>query len=257
MEKTKQKNKKETSELARARAQRIRGLRDALRYSREEFGEKHTKHGVTAAAIQSWEAIRWRGLTEDGAHRLAACFKVEGLNVTVEWLMYGIGEDPMEQAIKIGMAKLLPKSFSNRLEEPVPQYTTAITQAAVPHTPKLSEKEIISQELKLFHQLNPGCTDAIVTDDGLAPWLAVGDHVAGQRYFDNDMEHGINHFCIIQMMNGSTLIRLLKPGNDIGYYDLLCTNPNTTAIDPKLENVKLFSVAPIIWIRKYKKGSVL
>lgn len=257
MGKTKQKSKKETSEHAKARAQRIRGLRDALRYSREEFGEKHAKHGVTAAAIQSWEAIRWRGLTEDGAHRLAACFQDEGLNVTVEWLMYGIGEDPLEQAIKKGMAKLLPKSYNHRLEEPTPQYTALSTQPATPEPAKLTEEEIIAQELKLFHQLNPGCTDAIVTDDGLAPWLAAGDHVAGQRYFDNDMERGINHPCIIQLLNGNTLIRLLKPGHDIGYYDLLCTNSNTTVNEPKLENIKLFSVAPIILIRKYKKRNFL
>ena len=250
MEKTREKTKKESSEHAKARANRVRSLRDALRYSREAFCQKHAKYGVTVYALQSWEAIRWNGLTEDGARRLAACFKDEGLNVTVEWLMFGIGEDALAQAVKKGLAKLLPQNNLNRVAEPIPQYSLSSTQQATPEITALSEKEIISQELKLFHQLNPGCTDAIVTDDGLAPWLTPGDHVAGHRYFDNDMERGINHPCIIQTLPGNTLIRLLKPGNDIGYYDLLCTNAETNADERKIENIKLFSIAPIIWIRK-------
>lgn len=227
---------KETNEFAKARAQRIRSLRDALRYSREEFCAKYAKHGLTASALQSWEAIRWNGLTENGAQKLVACFREEGLDVTVEWLMFGIGADPFEQAVKKGLASVLPKNYFNRVEEPATQYA--------------SEKETITQELKLFHQLNPGCVDAIITDDGLAPWLAPGDHVAGHRYFDNAMERGINHSCIIQTLDGKTLIRILKAGHDIGFYNLICTNPDTTVVETKVKDIKLFSVAPIIWIRK-------
>jgi len=228
---------KPKSELALARAKRIRTLRDALRYSREDFAQKYgEKHGFTYSALQSWEAVRWHGLTENGARKLVACFKEEGLDITIEWLMYGTGTDPYEQAVRKGLASILPESAFNRAEEPAASYS--------------AEKPGIAQELRVFHQHNPGSVDAMVTDDGMSPWLMPGDHVAGQRYFDDDIEQGINQPCIIQTLAGNTLIRLLKPGKDISYYTLVCTNLNTTVNEAIIENVKLFSAAPITWIRK-------
>lgn len=228
--------------LAKERAYRIRKLRNSLHYSRKDLEQKYReKYGITESALNSWESVRWKGLTESGAHKLVDCFKEEGLNITVEWLMYGTGiEDPFHQAFKLGLAHIVPESASRlriRAEEPRVEYR---------HT---SGKNV-ERELKAFHALNPGSVDAMVSDDGMLPTLAPGDHVGGLRYFDKAMERGINHPCIIQTLSGSTLIRLLKPGHDIGYYTLLCTNPHTTVHESVTENIQLFSVAPITWIHK-------
>lgn len=241
---------KEAAEVAKARARRVRSLREALRYSRDKFCKKHAaKHGVTYAALQSWEAIRWNGLTEGGARKLAACFQDEGLTVTVEWLMFGIGSDPIEEAVKKGISKILPEKINDIKEKTLSPTASHQQKNLEPHNNTL-EKENIVQELTLFHQLNPGSVDAVVIDDGLSPYLQIGDHVAGKRYFDNEMEKGIGRLCIVQTLSGNVLIRLLKPGSDVDRYTLLCTNPETTAKEHTIEDVKLFSTAPILWVRK-------
>lgn len=209
--------------IPQERAQRVRTLREALRYSRQKFCDTYAKFGVTPSTLQSWEAVRWNGLTEKGAKKLVAIFREEGLRVTVEWLMYGIGEDPLGTAVKVGVAKDLAK---------------------------VSQREIITQELRLFHQLNPEAVDAVISDDALAPCLLPGDHVAGQRYFDEEIDKAIGYPCIVQTMAGAILVRQLGKGQEKGCYSLLSTNPETTVTPAQQDNVKLFSAAPVLWIRK-------
>lgn len=214
---------KRSENVAQDRAQRVRGLRDALRYSRQKFCDKYAKYGVTPSTLQSWEMVRWNGLTERGAEILATVFREEGLNVTVEWLLFGVGESPLKMASQLKIAHSVAKVWGD---------------------------ETIAQELRFFHQLNQEAVDAVVVDDGFAPWLAPGDRVAGKRFFAEDMEKALGHPCIVQTIAGGVLIRLLKDGSDADGYTLTCANTDTTVAEPVLKNVKLFSAAPILWIRK-------
>lgn len=207
------------------RAIRLRRIRENLRLSRNELCQKYKHFGITTSTLQSWEDVRWKGLTEKGAQKLVKAFKEEGLDVTVEWLMFGIGENPLEND------EFIAPHFLNTNNKP-------------------SEDSIIAQELSLFHKLNPDSVDTIITDDAMAPWLKSGDHVAGKRYFENNMEIAIGSLCILQTASGTILVRMLHSGSDIGLYTLSCLNPNTAVKEPIIKDVKLFSAAPIIWIRK-------
>jgi len=207
------------------RADRLRRIRESLKLSRNELCQKYKHFGITASTLQSWEDVRWKGLTEKGAQKLVKAFKEEGLEVTVEWLMFGIGENPLENE------EFIAPSFLNKNFQ-------------------LSEDSIITQELNLFHKLNPNSIDTIITDDGMVPWLKPGDHVAGKCYFENDMEIAIGSPCILQTATGITLVRMLHSGSDTGLYTLSCANPNATVKEPIMKDIKLFSAAPIIWIRK-------
>lgn len=200
-------------ELAQERSTRIKRLRKMLRYSRAKFAEKHE---ISYSSLQNWEDIRWYGLTESGAAELARAFQAEGLAVTIEWLMFGLGEDPLESS------EILP----------------------FPERTKLSEQGLVTKELRLFHEHHADAVDTIITDNGLAPWLAIGDYVAGIRYFDNEMEKAINHPSIVQTSDGQMFIRIVKPGKDLGYYTLVCDSL------PAFQDVQLLSAAPILWIRK-------
>lgn len=211
-----------TTHSPEARAERVRQLRKSLHLSRKTLSDKYKKYGITASALQSWEDVRWNGLTEKGAQRLVQAFQDEGAQVTVEWLMFGIGDDP--RGI-IFPSALLP-------------------------TPSLSEQENIAQELRLFHQLNSDAVDTVVSDDGCAPWLAIGDYVAGKRYFGHDIDKAIGHPSIVQTLSGNVLVRMVNRGNMKEHYTLSCSNPATTAKQAIIENTKLFSAAPILWIRK-------
>lgn len=203
-----------------ARGQRLRAIRDALRLSRRALEDKY---GISAPTLQNWEEARNNGLTEKGAKRILKAFLAEGVTCSLEWLFYGIGEEPRfpDVAVKIFAQKNV-----------------------------LSEETIIAQELRLFHQLNPEAVDTVIADDGLAPALLPGDRVAGKRYFDKDMEKAIGQICIVQTMAGKVLVRLIKSGKDVELYNLECTNPQTVVVQPLLADIQLFSAAPVLWIRK-------
>jgi hypothetical protein len=214
---------KPSPEIAKERADRVKRLRGALRLSRPKFCKKYANYGITTSALQGWEDVRWYGLTENGANMLAQAFQDEGLNVTVEWLMYGIGESPISDSF------------------PFPQPKGAA---------KLSEKGFVANELQIFHQHVPHAVDTIIMDDGLSPWLMPGDYVAGARYFDKDIAKAVGQISIVQTLSGNLLVRMVQSGKDADCYTLTCTNPHTTVKQSTLKNEKLFSAAPILWIRK-------
>jgi transcriptional regulator with XRE-family HTH domain len=210
------------SDIPNERAQRLRSLRKALRYSRQKFCDKYEKYGITPGALQTWEDVRWNGLTEKGAKKLISVFKEEGLTITLEWLMYGVGENPIENI-----------TFFDRQQK----------------KNTFSEEEKIACELKLFHELNPGAIDMVIVDDGLAPFLLPGDHVAGKRYFDKDITKAVGQICIIQTLYGNVIVRQLENGQDVGHYILKCTN-TAAHVEHTTTQVKLFSAAPLLWVRK-------
>ncbi len=76
--------------------QRIRDLRKKTRLSRRAFAEKY---GIPAGTLQNWENERYSGgLTQKAINELIAAFKAEGLDCSVEWLLYGKGHRPFEQS---------------------------------------------------------------------------------------------------------------------------------------------------------------
>jgi DNA-binding transcriptional regulator YiaG len=208
--------------LLSERAGRARRLRDTLRLSRGYF---ERTYDIPQQTLQGWEDARWGSLTDKGAKKLVKAYQGEGLHVTVEWLMYGVGPDPFA---------------TYKVAEPGnPAYQVVLTEQA-----------IISQELQAFHQNNPNAIDTIIQDDAMLPCLAPGDHVAGQRFFEQDIEQALGLSCMIQTKTGLMLVRQLEQGSESGLYTLSSLNPNTTVAEPRLQDVSLFSASPIIWIRK-------
>lgn len=210
-------NRTETATASsEARAQRLRHIRvEILRYSREKFGRKHQ---IPASTIHNWEIAKYGGLTEKGAIKLIKAFHAEGVPCTVEWLLYGIGEKPSGFFLA---EKLADHSPSN-----------------------------LAEELQLFHKNNPNAVDAIIADDGIEPCFTIGDHVAGIRFFENDLDKAIGTVSIIQTIHGEVLVRKLDKGSKSKHYDLSCINPKTTVKKSASKNVAVFSAAPVVWFRR-------
>ncbi|HEX4045704.1 MAG TPA: helix-turn-helix transcriptional regulator [Gammaproteobacteria bacterium] len=206
------------------RGKRIKYVMKALRYSSREFEKKY---GIKASTLRGWERGAQTGLTADGALKLIAAFQNEGINCTLDWLLYGKGPNPISQIIGI-----------------VPELLTFPLQVMT------STPNTITQELRLFHQLHPGAVDSIINDDGMEPCFYKGDYVAGLRYFENDMNKLLGSNCIAQLQTGQTLVRQLQSSEKNGYYTLTCINPNTSEQESVLKDIQLFSVAYIIWIRR-------
>lgn len=204
------------------RGVRVRHIRETLlRYTREKFSKKH---GIPAASLQNWEIGKYGGLTEKAARKLVSAFAREGILCSVEWLLYAIGTEP-------GSAVGIPV-IANAGSEPV--------IAANP----------IIQELQLFHRLNPGAVDALIIDDSMSPLFYSGDLVAGVRYFDDMIPQLIGGVCIAQLTSGETLVRRLDAGTKPDYYTLSCLNPETKIVKTSIQTATVFSVAPILWLRR-------
>jgi DNA-binding transcriptional regulator YiaG len=211
---------KKSSEIGLERGQRIRRLREALRYSRQAFADKYS---FSPRTLENWEEPRWDGVTVAGAQKLIRAFEGEGLHVTLEWLFFGKGHDPL----------------------------AAYEKSRVLHnSDDFSDPTLITQELEFFHQLHKNIIDTVLVDDGIAPILTPGDYVAGRRLSGIAMEKAIGYLSIAQTSDGILLVRTIERGVDNSCYTLRCLNPHTTVTKPILENISLLSVAPIVWIRK-------
>lgn len=179
----------------KARADRIRYLRESIDISREKFAKKH---GIALGTLQSWEDVRYGGLTDKGAAQLVEAFQAEGIaNCTIEWLMYEKGKKPTK------------KSF---LDEFLNQSTFQ------------SDGAILANELQLFFQLHRNPVDLAVTDDGLAPFYLPGEQVTGEKLFGQDIVKAIGYHCIVQTQTGRLLVRKVELGTQEGMYNLVCTN---------------------------------
>lgn len=212
---------RETRKERGLRARRIR--EELLRLSRPDI---QRKYGIPTQTQQGWEDAKYGGINESAAQKLIELYQAEGLNISVEYLMYGDGNNPFEQGY----------------------WTNCFSSKSV----QLSEEEIVAQELKFFYKINKNAAHFIIKDDGMAPWLMPGDYVAGKWHFNNEIEETIGYPCIIQTYAGDTLVRIVRSGSNLNLYDLICSNTNTSTLPQTLKDIKILSAAPIIWIRKIK-----
>ncbi len=208
----------------KARASRLKLLRQAIRISRRKLAEKYH---IPAGTIQNWEDARYGGLSEKGARKLVEAFKAEGIPCKIEWLLYGVGANPVgpyDQLVSMNLS----------------------TPAGIGQT--LNQQMIISKELELFHQHHPSAIDCIISSDEMAPLYQPGDVVAGCRKFSGEFEQLMNQHCIVQLKDGKVLVRYLEKGASNDELKLKSLKPGSMAepINPS----ELFSAAAICWWRR-------
>lgn len=211
-----------------ARAARLRRIRNMANLTREQMCENSS---LNINTFKGWEIARYGGLPKDGAERVVSRVAREGVVCTVDWLLYEIGVGPYV----------------------LPDYQIA-QQQKLNNTKNLAssnEEEKLVNELILFRKQFKETIDCQVIDDGLFPFYAIGDYVAGIKKHGDQITKLIGQNCIIQTSDGKTFIRNLKAGIEPGKYMLVCTNSQTTVKTPVLYEVSLASAALII--RHYKK----
>jgi hypothetical protein len=208
---------------AEARSERLRFLREeVLRASRAEM--EHMT-GISDSSIANWEYDRYSGLTDSGAKRIEEACKKLGINCTAKWLLFGTGKAP--SATLMTGESLTDLSDLN-----------------------LTQEETIAEELKVFHRLNKNAVDFIMQDDSMLPFFRPHDVLAGIQHFSSDIEKAINQVCIVKTLTGQTSVRLLQKSNEVGHYFLSCSNLSANAATPAEEATKLFSAAPVLWLRR-------
>ena len=218
-----------TSASPEARAARLRRLRNLSNLSRREMCERAN---IRLDTLIGWEVARHGGLTEKGAKTILSCIANEGVQCTLEWLLYDTGIGP-------ALLSNFDKAKAN-LQKPAE--TTADTT---------NEEKLIIEELLLFREHYLDAIDCIVQDDAMLPYYSPNDYVAGIKRYKNDIAKLEGHPCIVQLTSGDTFVRCLRKGREKDRYTLLCLNTkaanSTTLI---FSEVELACAAPIIWQRK-------
>lgn len=218
-----------SEQLADDRAKRIYHLRKTvLKLSRAAFGKKHD---IPSGSLQNWEDVRYGGLTELGARKLIKAFNEEGIECDINWLLYGKGDEPVVH------------TWAGKVSVP----GASKLSASLTGTP---DDIALAEELKTFYKFHQNVVDTIISDNSLQPFYLKGYHVAGEKLFNNDINKAIGMDCIVQLQTGEILVRHLTKGTKSEHYTLICTNKQGDEAKYNIENTKLFSVAPIIWIRK-------
>lgn len=196
------------------RAKRVRYLRqEVLRLTREKLSQSS---GIPLNTLQNWERLRSKGLTEKGAERLIQAYRSEGIDCTVAWLLYGVGEKPIAPSQSLQKSKV---------------------------------EELIAQELQLFRQHNHNVAATLINDDAMLPCFCPGDLVAGQRYIGKAISKVIGLACIVELATDIVLVRMLEEADKADCYTLISANRNFLG-KQTLENVSLRSAAPILWLRR-------
>lgn len=70
---------------------RAKFLREMTRLSRRAFG---LKHNISPATLQNIEEGRYKKVSERTAEKLLVAFQIEGLDITMQWLLTGTGDLP-------------------------------------------------------------------------------------------------------------------------------------------------------------------
>lgn len=207
---------------------RIKRLRNLTCLSRRAFA---LKHHISPGTLQNWEDGRYNGLTKSAVKQLLAALRAENILCSATWLVTGDGNEPIFSP---------PQNHSDVHSDSLVVPTHALND----------EMRIITEEIKLFNQLNANSHVTILTDDTMEPHYQKGNLVAGKRRYHADIKALINQTCIIQLQTGIVVIRQLEASREENLYNLIATNQSTQVNPANYYNQAIFSAAPIIWIRK-------
>lgn len=202
--------------------ERLRYIRAMLRVSRSYLQEKYDIPEVT---LKAWEN-ETVNITPAAIKRCIEAYQQEGLVISEDWIVEGIGLDPTSQ-LAVG------------------RYFSMPTQKDLP----IEDDEIaMIRDANEFKEKYSNAVVMIVSNDEMRPFFKPGDYVGGIMRFGKDIPYGINKNCIVHLKNEAQYFRRLIK-NPKGEYHLVCLNPDVNTQEPVLYNVDIAGVAPVIWHR--------
>lgn len=201
---------------------RLKYIRSILRVSRSYMQEKYSLPEVT---LKSWENGTTK-LTQSGVQRCVEAYRNEGLIVSEDWVMEGIGLDPKSTVT-------------------VSHYFATPTKQEI----SFEDDELaMVRDANFFKESHPNTVVMLVSNDDMRPFYLPGDYIGGKMRYGDKIELSVNKDCIIYLKNGERYFRRLIKSIS-GNYNLTCLNPNETTAEPVLFNVDIEGVAPVIWHR--------
>lgn len=202
--------------------ERLKYIRALLRVSRSYIQEKY---GLPEVTLKSWENGTTK-LSTSGAQRCIELYRNEGMIISEDWILEGVGIDP--------------KSVVS-----VTHYFSMPTNNDLP----LDDNEIaMIKDANLFKESHPNTVIMIVSNNDMRPYYKPGDYIGGKMRYGKEIIGAVNKDCIVYLKNGDKFFRRLIKNNK-GNYNLTCLNPNEETSEPVLFNVDIDGAAPVIWHR--------
>lgn len=204
--------------IAIERGKRLKLCRGILKKTLKELRDTHQ---VSIGALSNWESGT-SPITEKNVHKIMSFLAAEGLIASKEWLLEGQGD--------------LPYVYT-------PQEDVGSSKPAF----DLTSHFLFFKEIDSFKKNHPEMLVTVVRDDGMAPFLRVGDYVGGPILSKSDYANENGRICILEIQTGEFIIRQLFLQGDKIF--LLCVNPKGEQDFLFLEEAPL-SVAPLTFMRR-------
>jgi transcriptional regulator with XRE-family HTH domain len=193
-----------------ARAERLRRIRNLANLSRKDICGSDD---ININTYKGWELGRFGGLPVDGAEKVVKIIARSGVICSTEWLLYG--------------------------KKPAPTLISEVTASEGDANTEETDNSLIQKEFAIYQDATKNAVLIEVTDDGLSPDYQIGDFLAGEKKFNDDIELTLDQVCIVETTDGKKLVRYVKQGHEKGLYTLICTNYRTAMCDVIIKNVRL------------------
>lgn len=208
--------------------ERIRFVRENLRYTRRQFCEKYL---ISESTLKSWENID-KNITENALTKILSLFNQEGVRLNRDWLLYNKGEQPHFHS-----AHLVNHEQEANIE-PV-EYS------------EYHDELLMMEDQTHFLKKYKSSVSTIISTMEMLPLYSPGDYVGGIKRTGRDIEKTVGRDCIIKIKDQQGLLVKRVGGREkSGLYSLFITNTVDSFKNAILTAVDIEYCAPIIWIRK-------
>ena len=177
---------------------------------------------MSSNTMAAWE----NGTTyfsEEAAKKISRYLQQDGIEVSPEWIMEGKGSEPFAVDMR-GVHK------------------THFMQSSV-----ADEEEFIWRATTSFKEFYKDCLVLIMFDDTALPFYRPGDHIGGKVITEDKILFIEDEPLIVELENGTIMLRYIKPTSKTGFYDLRAINQDTIII-PIIKNMRIKRAARINWV---------
>lgn len=218
-------------EACQERSKRLKLARKLTGITLEEVPEKF---GISKHTFYAWESGR-NPIRDKAVHKIITALRQAGVYCTAEWLVHGTGLSPRFMYEVSAASEAMHPTQDNATEE----------------WEQFSDELAVLSEIKVFQKVNQNAEVRFITDDGMMPTYSPGEYVGGICFQGDELTAiALNTHCIVELINGTCLIRHLSQGSRPGVYNLSCLNTQARVSHHVLYDVELLKAAPIIWHRR-------
>jgi len=215
--------------IAKAKAERLIQIRKLAKLSRKDISQMAN---VSVYTYKGWENARFGGIPQKRAALLVDIFQTEGIKISVDWLMRGVGEPPKK--ILCHQIAAFKKVIANPTEQ----------------SPETIEQLRIKAELEFFCNNNDWETVSLtVPEDAMEPYFMQNDLVAGIKISQKDFDKAIGLNCIVRTKSNKILLRQVQKSTIKGFFILLSLNPHSKQ-QIIICDAELTDIAPVVWFRR-------